>query len=346
MNKYFLILKGNNKELAKLEFEILYKTYFEEEIILKEEKNVIYSFETKKQITKETEFLSRLTYTNYIGFFLDFYENYEDYKENITRINIKKYQGLSFKMRIKKSRLGQKINLTDKELATPIWKNLENPKVSIENPDVELNCLFIEEKTGFYLIEKIYENQKDYLRRMPQLRPIKMPYTLKSDMARASINLLGLKSGIVLDPFAGIGGLLLEAYDMNFKIIGNDINYNDLEYFKENFEYFYPGSTNNGKIIRTLADSQTQYLQNNSIDGIVSDIPYGKSSRKLGSDLYEKFLQSAKNYLKKNKKMIIIYANFVEFKNLAEKYFTIENEVDEYINKSMTRHILILKNNK
>jgi tRNA G10 N-methylase Trm11 len=71
-------------------------------------------------------------------------------------------------------------------------------------------------------------------------------------MARASINLLGIKSGKILDPFCGIGGILLEAYDMKFEVIGNDISWNDLKYFKENFDYFYPDSNN--KYFRILAD--------------------------------------------------------------------------------------------
>jgi len=178
---------------------------------------------------------------------------------------------------------------------------------------------------------------------MPKLRPVKMPYTLKSDMARASINLLKLKTNsTILDPFCGIGGILLEGYDMGFKIIGNDISWNDLKYMKKNFDHYFP----NSNYVRILADSQTQFLKENSIDGIVTDIPYGKCSRKLGENLYENFLKSAKKYLKPNKRLIIIYANFVEFKQIAKKYFTELKEIDEYINKSMTRHILILENKK
>ena len=189
---------------------------------------------------------------------------------------------------------------------------------------------------------KIFENDKDYLTRMPKLRPIKMPYTLKSDMARAAINMLKLKEGIILDPFCGIGGILLEATDMGFEIIGNDISWNDLKYFKKNFDHYYPKTS----YIRILADSKTQFLKENTVDAIVTDIPYGKCSRKLGTDLYEKFLQSAKQYLKPNKRLVIIYANFTQFKPLALKYFDEVVEIEEYINKSMTRHILVLENRR
>ena len=41
--------------------------------------------------------------------------------------------------------------------------------------------------------------------------------------------------------------------------------------------------------------------------------------------------------------MVIIYANFVNFKKLALKYFNEVLEITEYINASMTRHILVLE---
>ena len=73
----------------------------------------------------------------------------------------------------------------------------------------------------------------------------------------------------------------------------------------------------------------------NTIDGIVTDVPYGKSSRKLGTELYEEFLKSSKVYLKDNARMVVIYANFIEFKKIALKYFNEVIEIDQYINKSI-----------
>ena len=43
-----------------------------------------------------------------------------------------------------------------------------------------------------------------------------------------------------------------------------------------------------------------------------------------------------KVYLKPGKRMVVIYANFLEFKELTLKYFDEVCEIEEYINKSMT----------
>jgi len=190
---------------------------------------------------------------------------------------------------------------------------------------------------------QIYKNEKDYLIRMPKLRPIAMPYTLKSDMARASINLLNISSGRMLDPFCGIGGILLEASQMNFEVIGNDISWNDLGYLKENFKFFFPEKQ---LPLLTLSDSRTRIFDENSIDGLVTDIPYGRACRKLGVDLYENFLINAKIYLKPNARMVVIFADFVEFKEIALKYFIEVRQINQYINKSMTSHILVFENSK
>lgn len=339
-NQYFLIFKGTNKDLAITEFKTLWEIYFDEDISIEKVHNTIYNFKTNNLINSTDEFLSRLTFTNHISL-CKFEGDYGTFKSKISNLDLEKYDGKKFAIRPTRITKDFEIEIKANKLAKPIFDYFKDPKVDLINYDVEF-YFFFKDKDNFYFTEKIYENNKEYLRRMPKLRPVVMPYTLKSDMARAAINLLGLKKGIILDPFCGIGGILLEAKDMGFEIIGNDISWNDLKYFKENFNHYFP----NANYARCLADSTTQYLKENSVDGIVTDIPYGKSSRKIGKDIYEKFLQSAKVYLKPNKKMIVIYANFVDFKDIALKYFDEVQEIDQFINKSMTRHILILENNK
>lgn len=339
MQRYYLILKGNSKVLAIEEFKTLWELYNQENIYIEEVENTLYTFFSKKEVL-DFSYLDRLTYTNYLAKQLSRAKKFEDLIFEESEIKI--YEGKSFLIRIKRGKHGININYTEKDLARPIWNMFENPKVSLFNPDIEFNFIFTSKSEEIIFCKKIFENDKDYLRRMPKQRPIKKPYTLKSDMARASINLLKLKKGIFLDPFCGIGGILLEAKDMGFEVLGNDISWNDLNYTKENFKYFFP----NENINLILADSSNRFLKDNSIDGIVSDIPYGKSSRLKGEDLYEKFLKSAQLYLKKGSRIVLIYANFVDFKDKALNYFNEVMEIEEYINRSLTRYILVLENTK
>jgi len=350
VNVYYVILKGNNLALAETEFNTLWRLYSKEENGLELVSNVVYKLVTKIKLDKSCDFFSRLksrlTYTNYIGEFLEEFSDIDDYNENILKVGFEEYDGVPFRFKVKKSRIKEKLAYDERVLAGPIWKSFSNPIVSIDDYKVEFNPMFIEGSESILFCKKFYENEKDYKRRMPTLRPVKMPYTLKSDMARACVNLLGIDDGVILDPFCGTGGILLEAYDMGFSVIGNDINVYDLYNMRENFDYFYPDAYESGNVMTTLCDSQTQFLDENSIDGIVSDIPYGKCSRKLGDDLYNRYLEASQKYLKKDARMIIVYANFSDFSVLADKYFEIEHKIEEFINKSMTRYILVLKNSR
>lgn len=343
MNKYLVVLKGENKLFATREFESLWDIYFNQKITLKQLQNTLYFFESEFLLDSNCILLKRLTFTNIISLVL-----YED-ETLVNLLNSIQYEKISFSDNFTFSVISKFFSEQKEEnkvLAKPIWDNLKNPKVNLKNPDYIFNYFGVdlnENKSLFFLSKQLYENNKDYLLRMPKLRPIKRPYTLKADMARAAINLLGLKEGeVLLDPFCGIGGILLEGYDMSLDIKGNDISKVDLDLLKENFEFFYP----NAKYELTQFDCSKEFGEENSVDGIVTDIPYGRACRKLGDNLYEEFFKNAKRLLKPNKKMVIIYANFNSAKDLALKYFNENVEITEYINKSMTRHILVLINNK
>lgn len=346
MYEYILVLKGTNKAQSIFEFENLWNVYYNEKISLSQLDNTYFFFRTNNELKKDDLWVNRLTFTNFIYEVILQSHRLDDFKEEIKKVDFSRFYDKNFSAKIKK------VNFDNNEFEfddylKPIWKKFENPQVNLKNPDFEFFYFHNNNDSNFKLrfAFKIFENTKNYLVRMPKLRPVKKPYTLKSDMARAAINYLNIKNGVVLDPFCGIGGILLEAYDMDFEVVGNDINYNDLKHMKTNFDYFFPDN-NDEKISRSCADSRKQFLKENSIDGIVTDIPYGKSSRLLGEDLYDDFLKMAKIYLKPNKRIVVIYANFTPFKDLALKYFSEVIEIEEYINKSMTRYILVLENSK
>lgn len=340
MFQYYVILKGTNKQLAIEELTSLSKVFYEETPAIYEIENTFYSLQLTSEITEKDTFLSRLTLTNYIGKLL-FSSPAKEFKQHVLDADIPFDSSKSFSLRIKKAKRSLEHPISERECAGLLHDKFAEPRVDLENPDVEFNIL-VKEVDEVALCQKLYENDKEYLRRMPKQRPIQMPYTLKSDMARACINLLELKDGIILDPFCGIGGITLEAYDMGFDCIGNDISWNDLKYYKQNIQHFFP----NIDPKRTLVDSRTCYLREGSVQGIVTDIPYGKASRKLGLDLYEDFLISARQMLVKGGRIVVIFANFVEFRDLAKQYFTEVVKIDQYINRSMTRHILVLENSK
>lgn len=336
MTTYVLILKGTNKEMSSFEFEELWKLYFNETIVLQQLQNTYYSFTSSFEPSSNHEIFSRITLTNYFGKLLYRGSSYKEYASSLKKYDFSFLENASFAVEQCNSSNDHQI-LPSKELARPIWNSLENPQVNLKNPDFKFLSLNLEAE--FLFVEVLFENKKEYLQRMPKQRPVAKPYTLKSDMARVAVNYLKLKEGKVLDPFCGIGGILLEAYDMGFTCYGNDISWNDLQHLKTNFNYYF----DTPQLHLSICDAREQFLAPQSVDGIVTDIPYGRASRRLGLDLYDKFLKHASSMLKDGHRLVVIYANFVEFRDLALTYFTEIKQIDQYINKSMTRHILILE---
>ena len=336
--KYLLIIQGSNYKFFYEEFKNLFEIYFpDESFSLSQIKNTLYSLETSFKLPSFThEFFTRITLTKGV---YELLFQAKDFDSILEELHLRPHL-YSQTFAVSQINIKTKANIENSTLAYPIGKQLHHLKADLKHPKHLFNYIFIPENVFF--THTIFENQKTYLQRMPVKRAVNKPYTLKADMGRTCINLLDVKSSdIVLDPFCGIGGILLEGLDMNMKMIGNDINSKDLEHTKTNCKHF-----NLQEPELYNADSKTQFLEENSVDGIVSDIPYGKSSRKLGEELYEGFLQSAQKMLKPNKKMVIIYGCFTNFKPLALKYFEEVVEIEQYMNASLTRYILVLKNSK
>lgn len=338
MNTYIVVLKGTNKELSTFEITELWRLYTKEDITLYHLKGTYYYFNSNTSIPLDSPFFKRITLTNSLCKVLYEGDSFDEFKKTVSNTNFSHLENASFGI------FGQCFDevplFSITQIADCIWNQITKPRVNLDNPDFKYRTLFY--NSYFYFCEELFENKKKYLSRMPKLRPVAKPYTLKSDMARVAINYLGIKQGVIVDPFCGIGGILLEAYEMGFECYGNDISWNDLQDLKTNFTYYFPDY----KIHLSICDAREQFLQKNSIDGIVTDIPYGKSSRRLGFDLYRQFLYNASIMLKPNHRLVVVFANFIEFRDIATEYFHCVREVNQYINKSLTRHILVLENTK
>ena len=106
VNTYYVILKGNNLALAKNEFETLWRLYSNQNTELELISNVVFKLVTEIKLDNSCEFFDvfkkRLTYTNYIGEFLDEFLNIDDYNDNILRVGFKEYDGVPFRFKIKK----------------------------------------------------------------------------------------------------------------------------------------------------------------------------------------------------------------------------------------------------
>ncbi|MEM2139224.1 MAG: DNA methyltransferase, partial [Candidatus Woesearchaeota archaeon] len=163
-------------------------------------------------IADKKKFLEKLKKTNFLEYYKkDFCVRYKGFFYKEKEIADIVYKNLNYNLKKKINKINKK-NQKIKCKINQITVNLNNPKtkfVFYEIEDKILCLLFLNEA------DKTYNDRKAHL------RPGFHPTSLSPELARACINLTGLKKGIIFDPFCGTSGILIEAALMEFYVIGN-----------------------------------------------------------------------------------------------------------------------------
>ncbi len=163
--------------------------------------------------------------------------------------------------------------------------------VDLENPNTVVKDYIIEEKVILgEMVEDI--NRGIFKKRKNQNRPFSSPVSLDPKLARTLVNLSGVKPGEhLLDPFCGTGGILIEAGLCGIDVAGTDIDQEMVKGCRKNLEEY--GIINHD--IRQESAEKAPEAFDKDFDAIVTDLPYGRSSRKT-EDIVEKFMNSIKTY--------------------------------------------------
>jgi len=223
------------------------------------------------------------------------------------------------------------INLSSNQINTSELENsmgdmiskFTNAKVKLENPNVTIYLIFTNEENFFGFSEKMKE------RKRPK-KTKKYPHELDWKLTRVMINLTGLNKGqTICDPFCGTGTTLLESESMGINAIGIDFDQKMCEISRENLK-------NNGYKSEILkSDFQELVKISEKFDGIVTDLPYGRSSKT--SEKPEDVLKRFISIMPKHKKIAIMYKKELDPKMKLKGL----KKYQIYRHKSLTRTILI-----
>ncbi len=223
---------------------------------------------------------------------------------------------------------------TERDVAGYIYRKLKKPEVNLNNPKTKIEFFF--EKDIVVCALFIADVDKSFLKRKAHLRPSLHPTSMHPGLARTLINLTGLEKGLILDPFCGSGGILLEAGLMGFKTIGYDIDEEQINRAKKNINHY--------KIKKFKLEKKDALSIAIKPDAIVADLPYGKGSK--GNNLkylYEAFLKKA---YAKTDVAVVMMPDFISPKKIISKTkWKIKGVFEIYVHKSLTRMIFILTKN-
>jgi tRNA (guanine10-N2)-dimethyltransferase len=216
-------------------------------------------------------------------------------------------------------------------------------KVSLEDPDY----VFQAEKTegGFVLgISKNGFKKFSWRTRRPRVRKFFLPSAIYPKLACALVNLSRVKEGdIFLDPFCGTGSLLIESSRMGIQTIGSDLT-----------RWIARGALLNLKglsldfegIVR--CDATSQILPFSKVDGISTDVPYGRASSTRGKDtetIIREFTSAAGKLLAHHvgsKYCVIMHPSHVNFA-YDRSAFELADRHLIYVHRNLTRAISVLR---
>ena len=278
----------------------------------------------------------RLSYTFFVDEFLfSCSTDFDEIKDNAKKMPIKRSGSIAVRCKNRSKKVdSQKVIRLLAEVYT------KDRQVNLNNPDIEIRVLITNKKV--YVGTKKFEIDKsDFEKRKVQFRPFFSPISLHPKLAKALVNLSEVsRDGILLDPFCGTGGILLEAGIIGVNVIGSDIENKMIDGCKKTLDHY---NIKNYDLYCSDIGKIDQFVKN--VDSVVTDLPYGKSTTTKGEDmdqLYQRTFQMINKVLKKGSKAVIGLPNKQSIYQ-GQKYLTLLETHEIKVHRSLTRYFSVFE---
>jgi len=208
-------------------------------------------------------------------------------------------------------------------------------KADLKNPKMVLRAVITTERIVLGR-EVARTDRSSFEARRPHLKPFFHPGVLMPRMARSLINLTQVRAGeMLLDPFAGTCGILIEACLIGIQGLGIEVQ-----------TRLVKGALCNLHMLDCsllLGDAKRLPLQNSSIDAAVLDTPYGRSAKILAKSkefLLQESLSELFRVIKPDRRMVIVADSSLDAL-LANAGFEIIQKHTDRVHGSLTRQIFL-----
>ena len=263
---------------------------------------------------------------------------------NIRSASLEEFiEGESFAVRVRKIR-GVVPELTgvelERKLGEKILEKVENTKVDLTNPQ-KIFFGVLTDKRFIFGLKKAEIIPKPFSERRPRRRPFFHPSAMYAKLARIMVNLAQPKKGdLVLDPFCGTAGILVEAGLIGCRVLGFDAKPHMLRGGLKNLLHY-------GVEPEGVAIADARYPPVAKIDCIVTDPPYGRSASTLGTttiQIVEDFLSAIQDTLPRGKKICMASPKTIKIAEVGEKagFKHLESHF-VYVHRSLTREIVVFE---
>jgi tRNA (guanine10-N2)-dimethyltransferase len=259
----------------------------------------------------------------------------EDLAEAVTRIDLPS-KTKSYCIRAK--RIKQAVmpgDAVEKEVGRALFSR--GFRADLKSPEIKLRAVITDDK--IVLGQEIARTDRSgFESRRPHLKPFFHPGVLMPRMARSLVNLSQAMPGErLLDPFAGTGGILVEACLIGIKGIGIDVQKRLIRGARANIACL--------DCSLMTGDAKRLPLKDESIDAAVLDTPYGRSAlieARSKENLLDESLAELHRVLKPGRRMVIVSDRTIEARVSAAGFEIIQEHSDR-VHRSLTRHIFVCK---
>jgi tRNA (guanine10-N2)-dimethyltransferase len=185
-------------------------------------------------------------------------------------------------------------------------------------------------------IEVARTDRSSFEGRRPHLKPFFHPGVLMPRMARALVNLTQVRAGeVLLDPFAGTCGILIEACLIGMNGVGIEVQPSLVRGARCNLQGL--------DCSLLLGDAKRLPLHDSSIDAAVLDTPYGRSAKIMAASkelLLKESLSELFRVIRPGRRMAIVADRSIE-EMIEEVGFVLLQKHTDRVHRSLTRQIFI-----
>ncbi|HDN65647.1 MAG TPA: methyltransferase domain-containing protein [Methanosarcinales archaeon] len=259
--------------------------------------------------------------------------------ESVRTAEITVPEGETFSVRVKQIK-GSFIQSTRMErlIGEVIFERNSGVKVDLSNPDHRFRVIVTKDSCVFGEVLASID-RRQFWDRLPHKKPFFYPGAISPDIARVIVNLCEIRTDdLVLDPFCGTGGILLEAGMIRARILGIDVQEPmvrgaDMNLRSHGFEYQLASG-----------DACNLPLKDGSVDAVVTDPPYGRSAVVMAESiesLYKNALPEIYRVMKAGGRAVVV-SDF-ELPWADEIGFVVTGRYKNRVHRSLTRYILVLR---
>jgi len=263
----------------------------------------------------------------------------------LSRMNLRRHFAKRHSFAVRSIRVGgasrylNRANL-ERDIGGVLKEKSHGVKVNLDHPEVTFLCIV---SSRGLLLGKVTHSRAPGLiaSRRPRKRPVFHPSTMQPKLARCMVNLARPpEKAIFLDPFCGVGGILLEAIAIRCRAIGADADPRMIRGARTNLRHY--GAKPFGLIV---ADATKIPIR--GVESIVTDPPYGREASTRGRKLdilIQEFLPVAHSVLSRKGYLCICCPRELRILSIAKRAgFKLMESHLLYVHRSLTRRILVLR---